>query len=123
MRRAATTGANRPTAKEPLAAPPGETYEQRLNADLRWALIEGSRHFEENSAVFKALRRIAKRLEELGIPYAVVGGMALFHAGYRRFTEDVDILVSRDDVDKIHASLVGRGYRPNHAGSKNLRDT
>src|SRR5207247_2654039 len=67
------------------------TYEVRLDANRRWALSEGSRHFEENSSVFKALRRITARLEDLGISYAVVGGMALFRHGLRRFTEDVDI--------------------------------
>src|SRR4051794_3331827 len=73
-------------------------YERHLDRDLRWALSEGSRHFEERSAVFGALYKIARRLNDLGIPYAVVGGMALFRHGLRRFTEDVDILVTRDDL-------------------------
>lgn len=85
--------------------------------------MEGSRHFEEKSAVFEALRRITRRLEELDIPYAVVGGMALFTHGLRRFTEDVDILVRRADIQKIHDSLAGRGYRPPFRESKHLRDT
>ena len=57
-------------------------YEQQLNRDSRWALSEGSRHFEENSAVFKALNKIAGKLNELGVSYAVVGGMALFQHGF-----------------------------------------
>ena len=44
------------------------TYEERLDADLRWALIQGSRHFEKDSAVFRVLRNIAQRLKELDIP-------------------------------------------------------
>ena len=104
---------------------PGEVpiYEQLLDRDPRWALSEGSRHFEENSAVFKALRGIAQRLNALGIPYAVVGGMALFRHGLRRFTEDVDILVTRQDLKKIHEKLDGLGYVRPFAKSKNLRDT
>ena len=98
------------------------TYEERLNADLRWALIQGSRHFEEDSAVFQALRAIAARLKELGIPYAVVGGMALFRHGLRRFTEDVDILVTKADLKTIHDKLEGLGYVPPFPGSKHLRD-
>lgn len=98
-------------------------YESRLNDDPRWALSEGSRHFEERSAVQDTLRRIAKRLDELGIAYAVSGGMALFHHGLRRFTEDVDVLVTRDGLRTIHDSLVGLGYLPSVAGGKNLRDT
>ena len=84
---------------------------------------EGSRHFEESSAVFEALRKITSRLKELGIPYAVVGGMALFRHGLRRFTEDVDLLVSRDDLKVIHEKLGGLGYLPPFATSKHLRDT
>lgn len=98
-------------------------YEQRLNANPRWALLEGSMHFEEESSVQKTLRRIVKRLDDLGIPYAVVGGLALFFHGYRRFTEDVDILVTKDDLKTIHEKLEGLGYLPPFTGSKHLRDT
>jgi len=98
-------------------------YEELLNRDPRWALSEGSRHFEEDSAVFKALHKIATRLKELKIPYAVVGGMALFQHGLRRFTEDVDLLVSKADLKVIHEKLEGLGYLPPFTNSKHLRDT
>jgi hypothetical protein len=98
-------------------------YEEQLDRDRRWALLEGSMHFEKESAVFKTLLRIAKKLDELKVPYAVVGGMALFLHGFRRFTEDINILVSRDGLRVIHEQLEGAGYRPPFAGSKNLRDT
>lgn len=97
-------------------------YETRLGHDTRWALSEGSRHFDEKSAVFDALHRIAARLDELGIPYAVVGGLALFRHGYRRFTEDVDLLVTKEGLTAIHRELEGLGYRLPHARSRNLRD-
>lgn len=98
-------------------------YEQRLKADPRWAILEGSMHFEEEGAVQKTLRRIVKRLDDLGVSYAVVGGLALFFHGYRRFTEDVDILVTKDALKLIHEKLEGRGYLPPFEGSKHLRDT
>lgn len=100
-----------------------EPYEERLSRDPRWALSEGSRHFDERSAVFDALRTIARRLDALGIPYAVVGGMALFRHGLRRFTEDVDILVAKADLKVIHEKLEGLGYLPPHRMSRHLRDT
>ena len=119
-----------PNPSEPLPVNPTggsavgmATYEELLNRDPRWALIEGSRHFDEKSSVFHALHGIAGRLKELGIPYAVVGGMALFNHGLRRFTEDVDILVTKDSLKTIHKKLSGLGYLPPHAHSKNLRDT
>jgi hypothetical protein len=98
------------------------TYEQQMDRDRRWALLEGSMHFEKESAVHKTLRRIARKLDELGIPYAIAGGMALFFHGFRRFTEDVDILVTREGLASIHEHLEGRGYLPPFAGSKNLQD-
>jgi hypothetical protein len=97
-------------------------YEEKLNRDVTWAFREGSMHFEKDSAVHKALLKITKRLGELGIPYAVVGGMAMFFHGYRRFTEDVDILVTKEGLREIHAKLEGLGYTPPFAGSKQLRD-
>jgi hypothetical protein len=85
--------------------------------------LDSSRHFEKDSQVFRTLREITKRLDELGIPYAVAGAMAMFEHGVRRFTEDVDILVSPEGLKQIHQKLVGRGYRPKFERSKNLRDT
>lgn len=114
---------NSKPSRIPLSIAEGKaTYETELAKDLEWAMDEGSRHFEEKSAVHETLRKICKRLNEMEIPYAVVGGMALFRYGYRRFTEDVDILVSRDSLTKIHKKLDGLGYRPPFQGSKHLRD-
>lgn len=94
------------------------SYEQQLDQDLRWAMEEGSRYFEEKSAVHETLRHICQRLNELEIPYAVVGGMALFKHGYRRFTEDIDILVTRESLKRIHKELDGLGYRPPFAEAR-----
>jgi hypothetical protein len=99
------------------------TYEQLLNQDTRWALSEGSLFFEGRGHVQETLKRITTRLEELGIPYAVAGGMALFLHDYRRFTEDVNILVTRESLFRIHQELEGRGYVRPFEKSKNLRDT
>ena len=98
-------------------------FEQLLDRDPRWALSQGSQFFEGKGAVQEALLRITGRLNELGIPYCVAGGMALFQHGYRRFTEDVDILVTREGLKEIHARLDGLGYLPPFPRSKNLRDT
>ncbi len=97
-------------------------YEELLNRELQRALREGSMHFEEKSAVHLALHKITQQLGELDIPYAVAGGMALFFHGVRRFTEDVDILVTPEGLQRIHQELQGRGYVPVFPGSKSLRD-
>lgn len=98
-------------------------YHFRLNHDKEWALSEGSRFFEGNSQVQQSLFRIARQLTDLNIPYAIVGGMALFQHGYRRFTEDIDLLVTPESLDIIHRQLDGRGYIRPFEASRNLKDT
>jgi len=99
------------------------TYEQKLDANLSYALDEGSMHFQEGNEVHETLRRITRRLHDLGIPYAVVGGMAMFAHGFRRFTEVVALLVTRESMDQIAEKLEGLGYvRPAGTTTK-LRDT
>lgn len=93
-----------------------------MGGDVRWAMDEASEFLQGKGTVHQTLRRIAARLRELGIPYAVVGGLSLFAHGFRRFTEDVDVLVTAEGLRRIHDELAGRGYRPPFAGSKNLRD-
>jgi hypothetical protein len=99
------------------------TYEQKLNADLRWALDEGSMHFSESNQVHDTMRRLTARLRELGISHAVVGGMAMFAHGFRRFTEDVDLVVTREAMNRIKQELEGLGYTSPVGTTTKLRDT
>ena len=73
--------------------------------------------------VFLALERLAERLTQLEIPYAIVGGMALNAYGYERATSDVDVLVRREDLEIFKKTFLGRGYLERFPGSKGLRDT
>ncbi|GAC1346871.1 MAG: hypothetical protein NVSMB14_09760 [Isosphaeraceae bacterium] len=98
-------------------------YERKLRTHRAWAMDEGDRHFGRQGEVFKTLRQVTQRLESLGIPHAVVGGLALDAHGFRRLTVDVDILVTRESLKKIHDHLDGRGYLPPFEKSKHLRDT
>jgi hypothetical protein len=97
-------------------------YEQQLSRDPIWALKEGSMHFEGQGAVQQTLLRITRRLTELNSPYAVAGGMALFRHGFRRFTEDVDLLVTPEGLQRVHDELEGLGYVRPFKDSKRLRD-
>ena len=58
------------------------------------ALAAAGRFFERDDPVFKTLSGITSKLEQLAIPYAVAGGMALVAHGYDRTTVGVDILVT-----------------------------
>jgi hypothetical protein len=62
-------------------------------------------------------------LEVIGIPYALTGDLAMFLHGYRRFTEGVVILVTKQGLAFLHEKLEGLGYLPPFQGSKSLRDT
>lgn len=70
-----------------------------------------------------AARAIAARLEAAGIPYAIAGAIALNAHGYRRFTEDVDVLLTAEGLAKFKALFLGRGYVERFPGSKGMRDT
>lgn len=73
--------------------------------------------------VQRALVTLAHRLEELDIPYAIVGAMAMNEYGYRRVTEDVDVLLTRDGIEAFRQRWLGRGYVEKFPGSRGLRDT
>lgn len=98
-------------------------YERLMRENRDWGMNESSLYFEDKGRVRETLRRISRRLNDLQIPYAVVGGMALFQHGYQRYTEDVDILVTQEGNDKLHAALDGIGFVRPFSVSKNLRDT
>jgi hypothetical protein len=99
-----------------------ETFDQIMRQGGERALVEAGRFFMKDDPVHQALRKIAARLGELGIAYAVVGGMALVAHGYDRTTADVDILLTPDGLTQAPAALEESGYLPPFAGSKNLRD-
>ena len=49
------------------------SYEEKLSKDLSWAMNQGSRHFDEKSAVHETLMRICRRLSELKIASGMTG--------------------------------------------------
>jgi len=70
------------------------------------------------------LRRLVRDLETQGIDYVVIGAVALNQHGYRRFTEDIDLLLTREGLERFQENLVGRGYRPAFQGAtKKFRST
>ena len=61
------------------------------------------------SRVHDALTALAARLDALEIPYAIVGAMALNAYGVLRATVDVDVLVTREGLERFRAAVLGRG--------------
>jgi hypothetical protein len=103
--------AERPTRLDPGA-------ESRFWSGVEYA----SRFFMGEGEVQQALLKLTRLLEDAGIPYAVIGAMALNEYGYRRVTVDVDILLTRAGLDALKARALGRGYREKFPGSRGLRD-
>src|SRR6185369_1765346 len=72
----------------------------------------------------KTLTRLSTDLEEHGIDYAVIGAVALLAHGYPRFTEDIDLVMTTEGLERFHEELVGLGYVPAFPGAKKrLRST
>ena len=53
-------------------------------------------------------------LDREGIPFAIVGALALHTYGYSRATNDVDLLVGRDAQDRLVAFLEKCGFETLH---------
>jgi hypothetical protein len=92
--------------------------------DAFWAGVEHARRFFMGDAdVQRALERLARVLDDKGIPYAIVGALALNEWGYRRVTVDVDVLLTPDGLRTLKAAVLGLGYVEKFPGSRGLRDT
>lgn len=85
---------------------------------------EGLRFFRGVGLMNDALTRLVNDLERQGIPYAVIGAVALNQHGYKRFTEDIDLLMTPEGLARFRQTLLGRGYRPAFEGAeKKYRET
>jgi hypothetical protein len=82
------------------------------------AYAEGIRFFSGQGMVNNALRRITEDLTRHGIDYTVIGAVALNQHGYRRFTEDIDLLLTKEGLAEFREKLVGLGYRPAFEGAR-----
>src|SRR5262249_62358172 len=71
---------------------------------------EISMFFKGKDEVHKTMRRLVRRLERAGIPYAIIGGMALNAHNYRRTTADVDVLLTQGGFDEFRRLHVAKNY-------------
>lgn len=80
-------------------------------------------YFMGSSPLQAAAVQIATLLHELDIDYAIAGSLCLAAHGVVRATEDVDILIGRDDLERFKRAWLGRGYVNVREGGKAVRDT
>src|SRR5580698_1882814 len=57
-----------------------------------------------------ALGAVRALLEDAGVDFKFVGGVAVVHHGYARTTEDVDVLVEHDGPVRLRESLASHGF-------------
>jgi hypothetical protein len=66
--------------------------------------------FQAKDPVHQTMRRTAQRLKRAGIPYAILGGMALNAHRYQRTTKDVDFLLTAQGFETFCRDFVGKYY-------------
>jgi hypothetical protein len=62
----------------------------------------------------EALKRVAVALKESGIPFALIGGYAVWARGGPEPDHDVDFLVADSDADRAANMLTEAGFRVEH---------
>lgn len=85
---------------------PSQTYQEGLN------------FFMGQGIVNNVLQRLARALEKLGIDYNIIGALALNQHGYKRFTEYIDLLLTKEGLETFHAELIKVGCRPKFEGAR-----
>ena len=59
----------------------------------------------------RALRALEDLANRHGIAIAIVGGLGAIHWGYPAATQDIDIAIGRDDLDRLVAHAPDSGFR------------
>jgi hypothetical protein len=86
------------------------------------SLAEAEAYFMGQARVQKAAQDIAAALDELEIPYAIAGALAVSMHGHPRTTADVDVLLTAEGLKRFKDRWLGRGWVERFQGSKNMRD-
>ena len=96
--------------------------EDEIATNYAAALETATRFFMGEADVQKAARRIAAALRDIGVPYAIAGGLAVAAHGHLRVTVDVDVLLTPEGLARFKRQWLGRGWVERFTGSRGLRD-
>src|SRR5436190_2076426 len=100
----------------------GQRVSDRAEARFWENVAATEAFFMGTGPVHEALQKLVQARDEVGVPYAIAGAMALNEYGYRRATVDVDVLLTADGLARFKARWLGRGYVEKFPGSRGLRD-
>lgn len=85
---------------------------------------EGLRYFMGEGTLQGTLAQLSSDLKQCGIDYMVIGAVALTAYGYPRFTEVIDLVMTKEGLEAFHRELIGLEYVPAFPGArKRLRST
>ena len=93
-----------------------------LKHSLSEVLERVGAYFVKQSPIHRAAHRLARTLNEMEIPFAIAGALAVNAHGHVRTTEDVDILLRPSDLERFKAAWLGRGWVEKFSGSRGVRD-
>ena len=79
---------------------------------------EGQRYFMGEGKLNHALTRLVADLRNHEIDYMVIGAVALLAHGYPRFTEDIDVILTPEGLERFHDELIGLGDVPAFQGAR-----
>jgi hypothetical protein len=85
----------------PLHRRPGRFDERLKEIDM---------FFQGTDRVHQTMRRVAEKLHGAGIPYAIVGGMAVNAHRHERTTKDVDFLLTSQGVSDFRRLFVPQEF-------------
>jgi hypothetical protein len=90
----------------------GKPASERKTFSFMNRLKEIGMFFQKRSPQHQTMRRLARRLEKVGIPYAIMGAMAVNAHRAERTTADVDVLLTREGLERFRTVLLPKFYRP-----------
>jgi hypothetical protein len=89
-----------------MAAIPNESTNSRSFLE---GYAEGQRYLMGQGILHNTLAELAARLTSHGIDYVVIGAVALKEHGYKRVTENIDLVLTEEGLAKFNKELLGRG--------------
>ena len=96
---------------------------EQIRKNYEAGLASAKRYFMGDADVQRAAKRLAAALNEMGVPYVICGALAVTAYGHARLTQDVDILLTREGLQRFKERWLGKGWIDNFPGSKGMRDT
>jgi len=99
-----------------------EPYEESLDRSPDMVLREAADLYDGGGRLRKTYDRLSTALDRLGVAHSLIGGYAVFLHGVRRFTEDIDVLITEEGLGAIREELVGRGYTIVPGSKRSIRD-